>query len=110
MGATLGYAGGSWTSTDYRGNGGALMPVHKHTLRSGKIAWFYKFNLPGSTREHRHIIRGWGFVTKREAEDAERTRYFAEQQKIELAKAGARVAAAAPQTLSLLLEASLRLP
>ena len=86
------------------------MPVHKYTYRgSAKTGWFYKFNLPGSTRESRHIIRGWGFATKKAAEDAERERYAEEQQKIELAKAGAGVAAAAPKTLAMLLEEFLRL-
>jgi hypothetical protein len=86
------------------------MPVHKYTYgRSKRTAWFYKFDGPGSTREDRHIFRGWGFATKREAEDAERNRYAEELQKIESAKAGSGVAAAVPKTLSMLLEEFLRL-
>jgi integrase len=86
------------------------MPVHKYTYRGSKrTAWFYKFDGPGSTREDRHIFRGWGFATKREAEDAERNRYAEELQKIELAKAGSGVAATVPKTLSMLLEEFLRL-
>ena len=81
------------------------MPVHKYTYRgSAKTAWFYKFNLPGSTRENRNIIRGWGFATKKAAEDAERERYADELQKIELAKAGVGVAAPIPKTLEMLLQ------
>jgi integrase len=81
------------------------MPVHKYTYRgSARTAWFYKFNLPGSTRENRHIIRRWGFATKKAAEDAERERYADELQKIELAKAGVGVSAPIPKTLATLLE------
>jgi len=81
------------------------MPVHKYTYRgSARTAWFYKFNLPGSTRESRHIIRGWGFATKKAAEDAERDRYADELQKIEAAKASVGVAAPVPKTLATLLE------
>jgi len=80
------------------------MPTHKYTLRSGKTAWFFKFNLPGSTRANRHIIRGWGFATKQEAKDGERTRYDHELHKIELAKAGSGVAAPVPTTLEMLLQ------
>src|ERR1039457_7510045 len=85
------------------------MPVHKYNLRgSAKVGWFYKFDLPASTRKNRTIIRGWGFETKKAAEDAERKRYDDELQKIELAKAGPGVSAAPPKTLGMLLEEFMR--
>jgi integrase len=81
------------------------MPVHKYTYRgSARTAWFYKFNLPGSTRENRNIIRGWGFATKKAAEDAERDRYADELHKLEAAQAGVGVVAPIPKTLATLLE------
>src|SRR5437763_6869753 len=80
------------------------MPVHKYTRRTGKTAWFYKFNLPGSTRTRRQIIRGWGYATKLAAVDAERLRYAEELRKIDLANAGVVVADAVPATLRGLLQ------
>ena len=61
------------------------------------------FSLPGSTRNDRRRISESGFATKREAEDAEARRRIEEQQKLELAKAGAGVAAKPPTTLTQLL-------
>jgi len=62
------------------------------------------FFLPGSTRQDRGRISESGFATKREAEDAEARRRIEEQQKHELVKAGAGVAARPPRTLAMLLE------
>ena len=83
------------------------MPVHKRKRR-GKVTWYYKFDAPGSTREKRKIVRGFGFATKQEATDAEATQRLEEQQKLELAKAGSGVAAAPPKTLATLLAEFLR--
>jgi integrase len=79
------------------------MPVHKRTYRSRKVVWFYEFNLPGATRQDRIRVSGSGFATKKEAADAEVARQIEEQQKRDLAKAGASVVAAPPKTLSMLL-------
>lgn len=79
------------------------MPVHKRTYRSRKTVWFYEFNLPGATRQDRIRVSGSGFATKKEAADAEVARQIEEQQKRDLAKAGASVVAAPPKTLSMLL-------
>lgn len=79
------------------------MPVHKRTYRSRKTVWFYEFNLPGATRQDRIRVSGSGFATRKEAADAEVARQIEEQQKRDLAKAGASVVAAPPKTLSMLL-------
>ena len=79
------------------------MPVYKRKNTSGKIAWFYKFQPPGATRDAAPI-RAFGFATKQEAVDAEAARRIEEQKKLELKKAGAAgVAAAMPTTLAMLL-------
>ena len=83
------------------------MPVHKRK-RNGKTTWYYKFDLAGSTREDRTIIRGFGYGTKQEAIDAEAARRIEEQARAELAKAGSGVAAAPPKTLATLLDEFLR--
>src|ERR1700722_12802192 len=83
------------------------MPVHKRK-RNGKTTWYYKFDLAGSTRENRAIIRGFGYATKQEAIDAEAARRIDEQTKAALAKAGSGVAAAPPKTLAMLFEEFLR--
>jgi integrase len=62
------------------------------------------FSLPGSSRNDRRRISKSGFATKREAADAEALRRIEEQQKLELAKAGAGIAAQPPRTLAMLLE------
>src|ERR1700694_3330602 len=79
------------------------MPAYKHRARSGAIRWGYMFSLPGSSRSDRRRISESGFATKREAEDAEARRRVEEQQKLELAKASAGVAAKLPTTLKQLL-------
>ena len=61
------------------------------------------FSLPGSSRNDRRRISESGFATKREAENAEARRRIEELQKLELAKAGAGVAAKPPTTLTQLL-------
>jgi integrase len=83
------------------------MPVHKRK-RNGKTSWYYKFDLAGSTREDRAIIRGFGYATKQEAIDAEAARRIDEQTKADLAKVGSGVAAAPPKTLATLLDEFLR--
>jgi integrase len=103
MDAHLRDAGWRWTSLATRGNDVELMPVHKRTYGSGKTVWFYEFNLPGATRQDRTRVSGSGFATKKEAADAEVARHIEEQQKRELAKAGASMVAAPPKTLSMLL-------
>ena len=34
------------------------MPVHKRKYRSGKVVWFYQFDIPGSTRTTRRLVKG----------------------------------------------------
>src|SRR5216684_3055904 len=80
------------------------MPAYKRKYGSGKGAWYFMFSLPGSTRQDRRRISESGFSTKREAEDAEAHRRIEEQQKLELEKTGAGVAAKPPRTLAGLLE------
>src|ERR1039458_9398502 len=80
------------------------MSVHKRKYDSGKTVWFYQFALPGATRQQRNRAFGSGYATKSEAKDAEAARRVEEQQKRELAKAGADVAALVPKTLSMLLD------
>ena len=72
--------------------------------RRGKIDWYFKFDLPGATRESRRIIRAFGFGTRQEAVAAEATRRIDEQKKAEMAKAGAGVDAPVPKTLATLLD------
>src|ERR1700676_4408266 len=103
MGTHLRNASSHWTSRATRGNGVELMPVHKRTYRSRQVVWFYEFNLPGATRQNRTRVSGSGFATKKEAADAEVARQIEEQEKRDLAKAGATVVAAPPKTLSMLL-------
>src|SRR5713101_6036120 len=80
------------------------MPAFKKKNRSGKIVWAYMFSPAGATRDNRRRISKSGFSTKREAEDAEAQRRIDENQKRDLAKAGASVAGPLPKTLSMLLE------
>jgi len=80
------------------------MPLYKHKNRAGAIRWAYMFSLPGSSRNDRRRICESGFETKREAGDAEARRRIDELQKLELAKAGAGVAARPPTTLAALLD------
>jgi integrase len=70
--------------------------------------WYYSFDLPGSGRQGRRRAKESGFATKREAEDGERKRRIKEEQKCEIAKSGASLAAALPTTLAMLLEEFLR--
>lgn len=79
------------------------MPAYKHKNRSGAVRWGYVFSLPGSSRKDRRRISESGFATKREAEDTEARRRIEELQKLELANAGAGVAAKPPKTLTQLL-------
>ena len=83
------------------------MPVHKRKYRSGKVVWFYQFDIPGSTRTTRLLIKGSGFATKGEATDAEAARRIEEQQKFDLGKRGG-VAEPVPTTLKMLLDEFLR--
>jgi integrase len=79
------------------------MPVHKRKYESGRTSWYFKFQPMGATRGT-STIRGFGFATKREAEDAERKRRAEEEQKYELAKMGTAVDGPIPQTLAMLLQ------
>jgi integrase len=79
------------------------MPAYKQRTRKGAIKWGYMFSLPGSSRNDRRRVSQSGFATKREAEDAEARRRIEEHQKLDLAKAGAGVAAKPPTTLAQLL-------
>jgi integrase len=83
------------------------MSAHKRKYPSGKVVWYYLFDLPG-TREKRDRNSASGFATKGEAQAAEAIRRIDEQQMRELVKAGASVAAPLPNTLSTLLEEFLR--
>ena len=80
------------------------MSAYKRTYRSGQVVWHYVFTLPGSTRERRLRITASGFATKSEAQNAEAIRRIEEQQKCDMAKAGASVVAQVPRTLGMLLE------
>jgi integrase len=80
------------------------MPAYKRKNRAGRNLWGYMYSLPGSTREKRNRISGSGYLTKREADDAERARRIEEQRKAELANAASMVAVPLPRTLSMLLE------
>src|ERR1017187_7293546 len=108
MGEDLRGAGGRWTCRATRGNGVELMPVHKRKYRSGQVVWHYAFSLSGSTREIRDRLTGSGFATKAEAQTAEANRRIDEQQKRDLAKAGASIAAAPPKTLAMLMAEFMR--
>ena len=79
------------------------MPVYKRKYDSGTLLWYYKFQRPGAARGTLPI-RGFGFATKKEAQDAEAKRRAEEEQKFALVKAGSGVAAAPPKTLDMLLE------
>lgn len=80
-----------------------LMSVHKRKYRSGQVVWFYEFDRPGATRQDRCRVTGSGFATKREAEQAEARRRLEEQQKQDLAQAGASIVTQVPKTLATLL-------
>jgi len=77
-----------------------LMAVNKRKYKSGKVAWYYQFAPPGSTRQNQNLITASGFKTKQEAIDAE-----AERRTQELVRQAATggVAAPMPTTLSMLL-------
>ena len=79
------------------------MPVHKRK-RGGKVDWYYKFDMPGSTRQERRMIREYGFATMKEAVDAEAKRRIEEQEKDERVEAGSPIAAPLPTTLAMLLK------
>ena len=79
------------------------MATYKRRYKSGTILWYFKFQRPGAARGALPV-RGFGFATRKEAQDAEAARRAEEQQKYELAKAGSGVAAVPPKTLAMLLE------
>ena len=76
------------------------MPVYKRRYRSGKVAWYYQFTLPGSTRQNQKLVTESGFATKQEATSAEAVRR-AEELVRQAATGG--VAAPMPTTLAMLL-------
>lgn len=78
------------------------MPVNKRP--SGRNPWYFQFDLPGSSREHRTRITVSGFPTQSEAKNAEKARWFEEKQKRDMAKACAGMVAEVPKTLAMLLE------
>ena len=80
------------------------MPTYKRKNPSGKVVWAYKFNGPGSTRQHEILVRESGFKTKQEAVDAEAARRVEEQTKYDMAKACVTVTTAVPTTLETLLQ------
>ena len=73
----------------------------KRTYASGKTVWYYVFDAPGSTRQHRRQVKASGFATKKEALDAEALRRVEEQQRAEASRTG-RVDAPLPKTLATL--------
>src|ERR1035437_3484268 len=79
------------------------MPIHKRKKRN-KVDWYFKFDLPGASRDNRRIIRGFGYLTRQEAIAAEANRRTDERQKSEMAKAGADVDREVPKTLAILLD------
>jgi hypothetical protein len=76
------------------------MPVYKRKYRSGTVAWYYQFALPGSTRQNQNLVTESGFATKHEATTAEAMRRTGEM--VRQAATGG-VAAPMPTTLSMLL-------
>src|SRR5580658_1951358 len=76
------------------------MPVYKRKYRSGAVAWYYQFALPGSTRRNQNLVTESGFATKQEATAAEAVRRTEEM--VRQAATGG-VAAPLPTTLSMLL-------
>lgn len=79
------------------------MPVYKRKYKSGAVVWSYVFSGPGATRDHQNQITESGFASKKEAMDAEAASRIEEQQKYELAKAGAvTVTSELPKTLAAL--------
>src|SRR5438105_8806908 len=76
------------------------MPVYKRKYRSGKVAWYYQFALPGSTRQNQNLVTESRFATKQEATDAEAVRR-AEELVRQAATGG--VTAPMPTTLAMLL-------
>lgn len=48
--------------------------VRKHKLKGGKVSWSYCFDGPGSSRQNRTQVSGYGFSTKKAAQDAESRR------------------------------------
>jgi len=79
------------------------MAVHKRK-RNGKVTWYYKFDLPGSSRADRRMVREFGFATQKAAIDAEAKRRIEEQEKSERVEAGSVIAAPLPKTLKTLLD------
>jgi hypothetical protein len=78
------------------GNGVELMSVYKRKYLSGTVLRYFRFQPPGEACGTLPI-RQFGFATKQKAIDAEANRRIDEQQKNELAKAGAGVAEALPK-------------
>jgi integrase len=81
------------------------MAVYKRTYKSGKIAWGYFLDRPGSTRETRERIWVAGFPTKGAAIKAEAQARLDAQKEYEVAQASAcGVRTELPKTLGELLE------
>ena len=79
------------------------MPVYKRKYKSGAVVWSYVFDGPSADGQRNQITES-GFASKKEATEAEATRRVDEQQKFDLARAGAvTVATELPKTLANLL-------
>ena len=77
------------------------MAAHKRKYRSGKTSWYYIFEAPDSTREHRLQVTESGFQTKREADEAEAARRVIIKRKHEI---GNQETAPLPKTFGAMLE------
>ena len=80
------------------------MAVVKRTYRSGQTAWGYMFNGPGATRQDQKRVFKFGFLTKREAVDAEANRRLeVQRQMIEAQQLAMAPPPPVPKTLRALL-------
>src|SRR5271155_4603425 len=62
------------------------MAVRKHKLKGGKVSWSYCFDAPDSSRQNRTQVSGYGFSTKKSAQDAESQRRLDVQRESAAAK------------------------
>src|SRR2546427_10341890 len=76
------------------------MPVYKRKYKSGAVVWSYVFDGPSADGQRNQITES-GFPSKKEATGAEAARRIDEQQKYDLARAGAvTVTSELPKTLA----------
>lgn len=76
------------------------MSTHKRKYRNGRVVWYYEFSAAGSSREKRERYTESGFLTRKEATDAEAARRLQVQRNAEEAR---RADAPPPLTLGGLL-------